>query len=117
MRAFNPGILCAGQANSVSGAPKREETRVVVIGDSYTHYYGNSVTPGSGIDALLAKRINLPIWNISSGAATTQPLKEFIRDPTLLSTHTVVVWIITDDLLTNPDPNLWPTLPFPDPLK
>ena len=46
-----------------------------------------------------------------------KPLKEFIRDPTLLSTHTVVVWIITDDLLTNPDPNLWPTLPFPDPLN
>ena len=90
-----------------------EDGPVVVIGDSYTHYYGNSVKPGSGIDALLAKHINLPVWNISSGAATTQPLKEFIRNPTLLKTYKVVVWIITDDLLSHPDPNLWQMLPFP----
>ena len=115
--AANSTIPVTVVSNKSTGKPfaDTEQSPVVVIGDSYTHYYGNSVTPGSGIDALLAKRINLPIWNISSGAATTQPLKEFIRDPTLLSTHTVVVWIITDDLLTNPDPNLWQTLPFPGP--
>jgi hypothetical protein len=88
-----------------------ENAPVVVIGDSYTHYFNVSVKPGSGLDALIAKSINQPVWNISVGAARTEPLKEFIRSPELVKTHKVVVWVITYDLLVLSD--RWDKLPFP----
>jgi hypothetical protein len=101
--------------STADGKPfaETENAPIVVIGDSYTHYYEVAVKQGTGLTALLAKEVNLPNWNITTGGATTQPLKEFLRDPDLLKSTKVVVWMITNDQFAVPAPDQWQMLPFP----
>jgi hypothetical protein len=78
------------------------ESPVVVIGDSFTHYFQNEIKPGSGIDALLSKEINIPVSNVSTAGGTTAPIKDFLRRPELLRDRRVVVWIFNAALLGYP---------------
>jgi hypothetical protein len=84
------------------GAPFQEpaESQVVVIGDSFTHYFQLAISVGTGIDALLSKEINIPVSNVSSAGATTAPIKEFLRRPELLRNRRVVVWIVTSPIVS-----------------
>ncbi len=67
------------------------ESPVVVIGDSFTHYFQTVIKAGSGIDALLSKEINIPVPNVSTAGGTTAPIKDFLRRPELLRGRRVVV--------------------------
>jgi SGNH hydrolase-like domain, acetyltransferase AlgX len=97
----------------LDGVPFEEpqQSPVVVIGDSYTHYFQLAILKGTGIDALLSKEINIPISNVSSAGATTGPIKDFLRNPFLLRDRKVVVWIVTNTILSYD--SLWdlPQLP------
>jgi hypothetical protein len=96
-----------------NGSPfaETDDAPVLVIGDSFTHYFRYEVHKGSGIDALLGKAINQPVSNVSIASATTQPLKDLVRSPELLRKTRVVVWIITNDLLAHGQN--WDSIPFP----
>lgn len=85
---------------------------VVVIGDSFTHYFQNEIRPGSGIDALLSKEINIPVSNVSTAGGTVAPIKDFLRRPELLRGRRVVVWILNAALLGYPKEE-WALPPLP----
>jgi hypothetical protein len=88
------------------------QSPVVVIGDSFTHYVQSVIKPGSGIDALLSKEINIPVSNVSTAGATTAPIKDFLRRPELLRERRVVVWILNAALLSSPKSE-WALPPLP----
>ncbi|RPI21844.1 MAG: hypothetical protein EHM61_23775 [Acidobacteria bacterium] len=96
-----------------AGKPFEEtdDARAIIIGDSYTHC-SRYVLKGTGINALLAKEINQPITNISSGGATLQPFKEIVRDrDEILVAPLVIVWIISNCALTDYPDWQMPQLP------
>ncbi len=88
-----------------------EDGPILVIGDSNTHYFKLALAKGAGIDALLAERLNLNVSNISMASATTQPIKELLRNPDRLKIHKVVVWIMNlENVVLSPEWEL-PRLP------
>lgn len=99
---------------SPAGVPFEEPavSPVLVIGDSLTHYFQLAIKKGSGIDALLSKEINIPVSNVSSAGGTTDPIKEFLRRPELLKGRRVVVWILSNSLLSYPA-DAWTLPPLP----
>jgi hypothetical protein len=88
------------------------ESPIVVIGDSFTHYFQSVIKQGSGIDALLSKEINIPVSNVSTAGGTTAPIKDFLRRPELLRGRRVVVWILNAALLSYPQSE-WNLPPLP----
>jgi hypothetical protein len=96
-----------------AGEPFQEPdtSPVLVIGDSFTHYFQLAVKAGTGIDALLSREINIPVSNVSSAGATTGPVKEFLRRPELLQERRVVVWIVTSAIVAYD--TLWDLPPLP----
>jgi hypothetical protein len=87
---------------TIAGKPFEEPAAspVLVIGDSFTHFFQMGIMKGSGVDALLAQEINVPVSNISMGGATLQPIKELLRNPSMLEGRRVVVWVFNNSLLT-----------------
>ena len=92
------------KVTTAAGAPFEEPATspVVVIGDSFTHYFQLLVAKGSGIDALLSKAINLGVSNVSAAGGTVEPIRDFVRRPELLRGRRVVVWILNNSLLADP---------------
>lgn len=90
-----------------------EDGAVVMIGDSYVHYFSLVIAQGTGIEALLSKDLNLPVTNRSVGGGTTESLREFIQNPDILKAHKVVVWIATSDMFMAD--RRWDLPPFPVP--
>lgn len=88
------------------------DSPVVVIGDSFTHYFQLAIRKGSGIDALLSKEINIPVSNVSTAGGTLDPIKEFVRRPELLAKRRVVVWILNNSLFAYPA-DAWTLPPLP----
>jgi hypothetical protein len=84
---------------------------ILVIGDSNTHFFKLAIAPGTGIDALLAERLNLNVSNISMASATTQPIKELLRNQEKLKIHKVVIWIVNVESVLLPSG--WNLPPFP----
>jgi len=82
---------------------------IVVMGDSYTDYF-QGIVPGSGISALIAKAANQPVSMVTAAGGTTEPVKDLVRNPELLGTAKVVIWIIQNAGFSNQWP-LLPTLP------
>ncbi len=86
---------------------------VLVIGDSNTHFFKLAMAAGTGIDALLAERLNLNVSNISMASATVQPIKELLRNQDSLKSHKVVVWILNMESVLAPSGWDLPQLPDP----
>jgi hypothetical protein len=70
------------------------ESPVVLIGDSYNN----------GLSEELGRELNLPVHPLWAAGQTSQPFKEFLRDPDLLKRCKVVVWLVCNTNLMNP----WP---------
>ena len=90
------------RVTTVDGRPfcETRNAPVMVIGDSYTDVFQLCFAKGTGIDAWLAEKINLPVSNVSSAGATVAPLKEIGRNPELLRGTKVVVWIVNNTIVT-----------------
>jgi hypothetical protein len=60
-----------------------DDAAVIFIGDSYNY----------GLMPLVVREINTPIRYIIGGGHTTEAIRDFVRDPTLLDKCRVVVWV------------------------
>ena len=109
--------LSLTQIQDSSGRPYEdpEDAPIVMIGDSYVHYFSIAIKKGTGIEALLSRDVNLPVTNRAVGGGTTDSLKEFIRNPEILNFHKVVIWIVTSDMFMAS--GRWDFVPFPAPRK
>ena len=105
--------LSLTQIQDSSGQPYQdpENAPLVMIGDSYVHYFSIGIKKGTGIAALLSREVNLPVTDRSVGGGRTESLREFFRDPELLDIHKVVIWIISIDAFMAPTG--WDMPPFP----
>ncbi len=112
-RFGGPRFLGANEGGRDRGAPFQEPdtSPIIVIGDSFTHYFQLAIKAGTGIDALLSKEINVPVSNVSSAGATTGPIKEFLRRPELIQDRRVVVWIVASGVVSYD--SLWDLPPLP----
>jgi alginate O-acetyltransferase complex protein AlgJ len=114
LRFLRPKESDRGAPFQEPGPPFQEPdtSPVVVIGDSFTHYFQLAIKAGTGIDALLSKEINVPVSNVSSAGATTGPIKEFLRRPALVQDRRIVVWIVASATVVSYD-SLWDLPPLP----
>jgi hypothetical protein len=73
-----------------SWLPNNFESPVVVIGNSFV----------LGFREQLVKELNLLVNNRAADSQTTEPFADFLRDPDILAHTRVVVWITTEQHLT-----------------
>lgn len=66
------------------------QSPVALIGDSYSTF---SIGPGMAIDALISKAVNFQVGNLAVNGVGLNPIKDLVREPELLASRKVIVWI------------------------
>jgi alginate O-acetyltransferase complex protein AlgJ len=94
--------LTSRMVNVGEGSKKifSSDAAVIFIGDSYNY----------GLLPLVVREINMPIRHIIGGGHTTEAIRDFVRDPTLLHNCRVVVWV---NHFANVSDGKWDLPPLP----
>ena len=71
---------------------------ILVVGDSFTH----SVVTGTGFGPKLALATNSTVNLLSFSGSTIEPFRELFRDPELLKTTKVIIWVLGEVGFVNP---------------
>ena len=92
-----------------------QSSPVVLMGDSFCSAMNPMLAEGTALDAVISKRINLPITMWSLPGNTVQSIKDLLRNPEMLKDRKVIVWLLQDYSVCNP--GLWALPSLPEPVK
>jgi hypothetical protein len=92
---------------------KREESSVLVLGDSFLRIFQNDEPGSAGFIAHLARELQQPVASIvNDGGASTLVRQELYRRPALLQNKKVVIWeFVERDIRFGTEG--WKTVPLP----
>jgi hypothetical protein len=112
-RLRNYTIWTGTQVLNSNGRPFQAATSspVILMGDSYGSALDSILAPGTGMDALLAKGINLPVAMMSLPDNTVASIKDMLRNPDLINGCKVIVWLVRNSGIAKTDGWSLPALP------
>lgn len=70
---------------------------ILIVGDSFNH----SVVVGTGLGPKLAHATNSPVNLLSFSGSTIEPFREIFRDPGIIKTTKVIVWVLSEGSFVN----------------